>query len=231
MIARNLSILLLSLGMVYLSGCIGDDFVLDTVDPTIRIMESIDTLAVNDTYQFSYTYLNNVGAEDNSVTGTWLSSNPEVISIDQSGLATAHLIGRSLITVMATNTDGVIVTDSIELVVGENTVASNEERTGTIQTTSSYTLEGDFSMREENGLLILSVKENYRASSSLPGLYIYLTNNPNTTSGALEISKVGIFSGAHEYQIPGNISLNEYSHVLYFCKPFNVKVGDGEFDN
>jgi len=59
-------------------------------------------------------------------------------------------------------------------------------------------------------------------------LYVYLTNNPSTTAGALEIGKVTVFEGTHIYTIEGDIPLNQYNYLLYFCKPFNVKVGDGE---
>ena len=97
-----------------------------------------------------------------------------------------------------------------------------------INTTSSYALTGDFTITEDgNGGINLVFADNYNASTALPGLYVYLTNNPSTTTGSLELQKVQTFQGAHTYSIP-NVGVNDYSHVLYFCKPFNVKVGDGE---
>ena len=115
--------------------------------------------------------------------------------------------------------------------MGEETieVEPTQAKSGQITTTSSYALSGDFSLTAENNDLVLAFDENYNASTALPGLYIYLTNNPSTISGALEIGKVQTFSGVHSYTIP-NVDINEYSHVLYFCKPFNVKVGDGEIE-
>ena len=38
---------------------------------------------------------------------------------------------------------------------------------------------------------------------------------------------VNIFDGAHEYTFTG-ADIFEYDYLLYYCKPFNVKVGDGE---
>ena len=110
-------------------------------------------------------------------------------------------------------------------------MVSNPERTGSLQTTSSYLLEGDFVLSEIDGILTLSFASNYKASTALPGLYVYLTNNPNTTSGAYEIGKVTDFNGVHTYTLPSSIGIMDYDYVLYFCKPFNVKVGDGQFDN
>ena len=40
---------------------------------------------------------------------------------------------------------------------------------------------------DESDELILSFAENYKTDDVLPGLYVYLTNNPNTINGALEI--------------------------------------------
>lgn len=222
----------LALFLALLSGCIGNDYILDAVDPVLRIMNPVDTLGLNDSYAFEFVYLNNVGQEDPNVSVSWSSSMPEVISIDQNGLATAVKVGTASIIASANLGDTLMLNDSLEVFVGDNTVTSSSDRTGTLKTTSSYTLEGDFTLSEdEGGELVLSLAENYKASQGLPGLYAYLTNNPSTTNGAVEIGEVKTFSGAHTYRIPSGVELKEYQYLLYFCKPFNVKVGDGKFDN
>jgi len=78
--------------------------------------------------------------------------------------------------------------------------------------------------------LVLNIAGNWLASSNLPGLFVYLTNNPNTLNGAFEISEVTVFEGAHSFDVPAGADLNTYNHLLYFCKPFGVKVGDGEIE-
>lgn len=61
---------------------------------------------------------------------------------------------------------------------------------------------------------------------------MYLTNNPNSIANAYEIGEVTIFDGAHSFELDANeVGLTDFDFVLYFCKPFNVKVGDGQFDN
>lgn len=208
------------------SSCIGDDIVFDTIDPEVRIMNPVDTIGLGETYQFQFDYFNNVGQQVSDQAGVWTSSNPDIISIDANGLATAIQVGNSEIQV-ETEADGFTITDTYIVAVGENTVVTVQERSGSIRTTSSYALEGDFTLSESESGIELSFENNYNASTALPGLYVYLTNNPNTTSGALEIGRVETFSGIHTYQIE-NAGVNDYSHVLYFCKPFNVKVGDGQ---
>ncbi|MEM9920268.1 MAG: DM13 domain-containing protein [Bacteroidota bacterium] len=224
----NLSALLLCIGL--LSGCIGDDIIMDTVEENLRISASIDTLGVGDTYQFEAIYTNNVGQEE-STNIDWSSSDENLLRIDAQGLATGIAQGSVSVTANVNLADKT-VTDVFDLHIADNTVvAAPQNRNGALRTTSSYVLQGNFVLRPDGDDLVLSFDDSYRASSSLPGLYLYLTNNPQTTSGAYEIGKATSFSGSHTYTIPGgDATLEQYTHVLFFCKPFNVKVGDGAFE-
>ena len=208
-----------------LTACIQDDIVFDTVDPELRITQAVDTIALDSSYQFEALYLNNVGVAE-AIDILWESTAPDIISIDADGLATAQQEGSATIT--ASFDDGTtLVQDAVEVHTGEETISLPSERSGVIQTTTFYLLEGYFTIREEGNDLLLEIAENYRASTALPGLYVYLTNNPNTIANALEIGMVETFNGAHSYTIP-DTGLDTYNYVLYFCKPFNVKVGDGQ---
>jgi hypothetical protein len=222
---RQLFIIILPL--ILLSACIGEDIIVDFVEESVRITNPVDTLGLGTTYQFEAMFTNQVGQTEQA-TFIWESLDPEIASVTAGGLAEGLALGQAklLCSVDLTNK---IITDTIEITVGEKTVSNNDDRTGRLRTTSSYQLEGSFSMRAEGDDVILEFANDYEASSALPGLYVYLTNNPNTSNGAYEIGAVAIFSGAHEYTIQG-VGLNDYSHVLYFCKPFGVKVGDGAFE-
>ena len=213
------------------SSCIGDDVIFDTVEESIRITTMLDTLGVGDQVQFEAIYTNNIGQEEPADI-LWESSDPEIFSVDQNGLITGLAEGPALLMAIVMSANK-LVADTASFVVAENTVISAPTtRTGALKTTSSYILEGNFELAIDEEDLVLSLDGGYRASSSLPGLYIYLTNNPASTNGAYEIGAVDVFSGAHAYRIPqSEVGLNQYTHVLYFCKPFNVKVGDGKFDN
>jgi hypothetical protein len=210
------------------SACIKDDIIEDFVEPELRITTTVDSIALDSTFQFEAIYLNNIGQEAD-VTTTWTSSNENIISINNNGLATALQIGESTITVETIENNDRF-TSSISVAVGGTTVVTVPQgKSGSVATTSSYALSGDFELTNENGNLKLQFGNDYNASTALPGLYIYLTNNPNSVSGALEIGAVQVFSGEHNYTIP-NVGLDDYRYVLYFCKPFNVKVGDGEIE-
>lgn len=220
---------LLGLVMAFMTSCIGDDFIFDEVEPMIIITSNIETLALGTTFQIEAKYLNNVGDEQ-VLPKSWTSSAPEIISVDQAGLISALQVGQSVITAELV-LDNEILEDQITVTVGEETSQSSNARTGVIQSTSSYRLEGNFSLEKKGESLVLDIDESYQTTSALPGLYIYLTNNRNSNSGALEIGEVTVFSGAHSYILPDDVGINDYQYILYYCKPFSVKVGDGEFEN
>ncbi|MFK7771485.1 MAG: hypothetical protein AB8F94_05065 [Saprospiraceae bacterium] len=217
------------LGTLVLNGCIGDDIIEDRVDPVVRISNAIDTLKNGTSYQFEATFFDQVGMEA-MIDLNWSSSNENIISISETGLANALQLGNVLILVDGLAPSGEQVSAELLVEVGEETIIAISERTGSLQTTSSYELKGDFILKEEGGVLKLTFADNYKASTALPGLYIYLTNNPSTSSGAFEIGAVTEFEGAHSYDLPSTMSLMDYEYVLYFCKPFNAKVGDGQFN-
>jgi len=219
-------LLFLSLTAVLAAGCIGDDVIQDAVDPELRITNPLDSLGLGSSHQFDAQYFNGVGQPESAVI-IWSSSDPAVVSITEEGLATALQEGGVTLTAVAVTPEGSINT-ALALGVGTTTVAPTSFRTGVIRTTSSYLLEGDFELHDiGGGNLELRIADDYAASTSLPGLYVYLTNNPGISVGALEIGRVTDFSGAHTYTIAG-AGLQDYAFVLYYCKPFNVKVGDGE---
>ena len=123
-----------------------------------------------------------------------------------------------------------LVSDTTQVTVADTTVVGgDDQKAGSIRTTSSYLLEGDFTITQSEGNLVIQFASNYKASRSLPGLYVYLSNNPNSTSDAKEIGAVTVFEGVHSYTVPG-IGLEDYTYLLYYCKPFRVKVGDGKIE-
>lgn len=222
-------ILFLSFFSLILSGCIQDDVIFDTVDENVRITSSVDTLAVGDTYIFEAIFTNNIGQTEERPM-EWISSDPEILSINDQGEARG--IQKGEVEVIASiNLDNVRrIGDTTRVAVADETVESPDDaKGGTIRSTSSYKLTGTFSMTASNGGVLIEFEDDYEASRSLPGLYVYLTNNPSSISGAHEIGKVEVFDGAHSYTVSG-VDLEEYTYLLYYCKPFRVKVGDGKIE-
>ena len=173
-------------------------------------------------------YLNDVGQQE-EVDFVWGSADESIITIDQEGVATAVAVGSATLFVEFGEGDN-IVTDSVQVAVGASTVIiENREITGEIRTTTFYDLEGTYVYREDGDNIILELGDDYIASRGLPGFYIYLSNNRNSIAGAFEIGEVTTFRGAHSYTIEG-VGFEDYSHIVYFCKPFNVKIGDADLN-
>lgn len=205
-------------------GCVGTDIVDDRVPPRVAIKNPIDSLQVGETYQLSATYYNEAGVEETS-TIDWKSTNDQIVSITNNGLASALQPGSTEIIASFQS-----AADTILLVSGEKTSTVTQIRSASLSTVSSYPLEGTASLEEEDdGSLYLRFSDNFNTTSALPGLYVYLSNNVNSKANAYEVGAVVQFTGAQEYILPGAITLNEYDYVLFYCKPFNVPVGNGEF--
>lgn len=206
-----------------LQGCIGTDIVEDRVDEKVVIETRVSEIKVGENYQFEASYYNNIGLPE-SAPISWSSSDDSVISIVETGLAMAKESGEVIIMAFFNE-----ITDTLRVVAGSETVVPETERNAKLITVSSYPLSGTAILKEENGKLTLDLLDDFSTTSQLPGLYVYLTNNVSNINGALEIAKVTDFSGAQKYEIPGNPGLFEYSHVLFYCKPFLIPVGNGKF--
>ncbi len=220
---------ILAVFSISLASCVGDDIVNDRVAEELKITNAIDTIGFESTYLFESRYLDNVGQRQ-EINVEWSSSNEDVISITNDGWAEGVGSGSAIITAEYQGIDDYLI-DEIEVVVGANTTeveVENITKEGTIMASSFYVLEGAFTVQEVDGDLLVEIAEDYKASTALPGLYVYLSNNPNSIGGAHEIAAVSTFNGAHTYTIP-NVGIDDYKYLLYFCKPFNVKVGDGAF--
>ncbi|MEM1358534.1 MAG: DM13 domain-containing protein, partial [Bacteroidota bacterium] len=202
----------------------------DYVPPVIRIENPISSIEAGTTYQLEAQFINNVGQMED-VNPTWTSANPDLLTVDATGLATAIMEGNTVVTVAYEDEFGEMASTSLAVEIGASTVIVEEtSRSGSVATTTFYDLEGDFVLSENAmGGLTLAFSENYNADTGLPGLYVYLSNNPNSSAQAFEIGRVSIFQGAHQYEIE-NVALNDYQYVLYYCKPFNVKVGHGDIE-
>jgi len=220
---KNISLLILGCFLAFAS-CVGDDFLEDFVGESIRITSSIDSLEVNTSFQFESMYLNNIGQEENADV-TWSSSDTDILEINQNGLAIAREKGEVTISVEFVG-EAETVRDEVNVVVGESTVIVEQRIEGKVETTTFYELEGDFVFREDGDKIILEFGPDYIADNRLPGFYVYLSNNRNSIANAFEIGEVTTFRGAHSYEIEG-VGFNDYKNIVYFCKPFNVKVGDG----
>ena len=203
------------------------------LNPGSLLTNKIEVMLVQDRYQFEARYFDNTGV-NRPVNFNWSSSDLEVLQIDETGEATASAPGIATITVSANQTMesfNVEVFDPAQ--VDEDSIrmqqqTGNGERVAVLETVSSYQLEGTATLKIDSGLKLL-LSADFKTTDALPGLYMYLTNNTASIANAVEVGEVIASSGSQEYELPREVRLNDYSHVLFYCKPFRVSVGVGEF--
>ena len=72
--------------------------------------------------------------------------------------------------------------------------------------------------------------ENFRSTNG-PDLYVYLSKDARSISdGYIELARLKGNIGNQNYQIPTDVDLNEYSHVLIWCKQFSVLFGYADLE-
>lgn len=214
---------------------ISDTLSIDVRSSIFEINEGIAVLGLGETHQFSVTFmsfLRDVTQQDI----VWSSSNPDIISIDaKTGLARG-LATRTANIIASINSEELNLSDTIRIEVkasGTETILF--ERTGALQGSGGYALSGDMKLKENgDGSLIFSFADNFSFSGA-PGPYLYLSNNPNSIANALEIGKLPTTrnpgTGTFEVVEIRGTNLNEYNYLVFWCKPFQVKLGSGELGN
>jgi hypothetical protein len=217
------------LTLIVLWGCVEDTIVNDEVSPEIRILNPLKSMEVNTTFQLKYAFFDNVGAEATPSSILWQTKDMSIVTVNSQGLVSSLSNGQAEITVTAILEDLTADTTFTFEVNDEPTMLLTNGRTGSIATTSTYALKGDFTVTEAGDNIIIDFTANYQADTRLPGLYVYLTNNPNSPADGYEIGPVTVFSGAHQYTVP-NTGLLDFDYLFYYCKPFKVKVGHGDIN-
>lgn len=200
--------------------CIGTDVLAELeANERIVISESVDSLAVNESFSFQAILIQSDGTEEMADV-QWSSSDLSVIQIDPSGNAIAIMEGTATITARYLQ-----LQDSVLVHAGEVTSATSS-RTGEFSGLNNYTVNGGFVLERNAGDLLLSFDENF-ATSNGPGLYVYLSSSADNVNGGLEVGPLQSSQGAQEYLIDDSITLNTYDYVIIHCKPFGIPFGAG----
>ena len=127
-----------------LLGCIGEDIVLDEVDPIIQFTNPISSLEVNTFYQFEYMFLDDVGATVDPASVSWTSSDETLLTVDDTGLVRGLNNGTVTLSVSAMLNELAADTSITFEITGDPTTSSVTERMGSVRTTSSYVLRRRF---------------------------------------------------------------------------------------
>lgn len=191
-------------------------FVVNSEDDIAQIILAISStmLQVDQNVVVTAEAQNVRGDQINNVDFTWSSSNTEVASIDQDGNLSTISEGMSVITASA---DG--ISGSVSIMVGDLV-----KRSGQFDGLNGYSVSGDVNLIEGESGLMLELGSNFSASNG-PGLYLYLSNNTGSISGGFEISALRTNSGSDLYELDASVTIDQFNHVIVYCKPFGLAFG------
>jgi hypothetical protein len=186
----------LIVSLLLLLSCVGEDLVNDYVDPDLRISNAILSISEGFQYQFKARFFDESGTKVENPTLVWRVDPPSAVSIMQDGTIQAITAGQATVIVQTTGLQGNIIearttftitavantetttTETSTMTTGTETstmtgvVIAPQFFEGEIRSTSSYVLEGKFRYEHDGTRITLSLDSSYRASTSLPGLFI-----------------------------------------------------------
>ncbi len=183
---------------------------------TLSLTASSNVVQIGETLQLEVTAMTLSG---NTVppTGTvnYTSSDESIITVNADGLITAVAPGKANVRA----SDDLLTSAPFEITV------SAGSRTAQFVGVNGYSVSGGAELTDTE----LSFLDDFVTQSG-PGLYVYLSNSPNSVGGGVELGAVMSNSGAQSYTIPDGVLSSEFEYVIIYCKPFGIAFGRGEFN-
>ncbi len=186
---------------------------LATVNITPAIIQEV---SLNSQTNFSAVGKNLAGNTIPGLTFLWSSSNSNIASISNTGVLTALQYGTVDITAAANSITSAAT--SVQIVRRANFFSGGS--TGSIR------------LKIENGDLKIATSSDFSVQNGHPDLRLYLTNNPSTNAGAVQIAPLttaGRNSGAYTWLVPSGINITQYRYALVWCAAFGGVYGLADF--
>jgi len=187
----------------------------------VEIVAPQNSITLGSTLQFTVKIQNTSGQDLTGRTVVWSSSNPSILSVNATGLASALAAGTAQITATV---DGIA---SLPISVEVTSNASTTLRNGTFRGNSSYNVTGGVMLQQQGSALKVVFEDNFRSSNG-PQLGVYLAKNAPgvlTTSNSVSLGALKSTTGKQEYNVPAGVKLTDFDFVVVYCIPFNVAFG------
>ena len=149
----------------------------------------------------------------------WNTSEPNIVSINNNGLATALGYGTANITATSSNIQS---PPTLVQVIRQGNFSGNNSM-------------GIAKLKIENGLLKLTTTATF-AFSQAPDLRIYLSTNRTsiTATNSVQIAPLtaaGITGGARSWNVPANVTITQYRYAVIWCAQFTSSYGAADLGN
>jgi Electron transfer DM13/Bacterial Ig-like domain (group 2) len=151
----------------------------------------------------------NTGSVISGLSFTWQSSSNTLVEVTNAGLVTGKAYGTADITAAAMSIQSAPV--MVQVI-----------RKGTFTGLGST---GMGKLKIENGVLKLQTTPDFSVSTGAPDLRIYLGNNNNNITGAVEVASLNQRSGAQSWNVPAPTTITQFRYVIVWCKQFGGTYG------
>ncbi|MBT4099281.1 MAG: hypothetical protein HOM68_11805 [Gemmatimonadetes bacterium] len=192
-------------------------------DPTtqlalVRVTPTMADLAIGDTLVLVASALNASGGSLTAEGYTWTSSDPEILSIDEDGVAVALSAGS--VSVRAAT--GGIQSPAVAISI------LGTELVGTFMSRGGYKAEGTAHLGPDNeGQLILTFLDDFIIDHG-PRLEVFLSPVDRVAPESINVGILKDVAGSQTYDLPEDAELGDYGWVIVHCVPFNVSFGFAE---
>lgn len=148
------------------------------------------------------------------LTATWLSSDDSVVSVQPSGLATAHTGGMAAITATVAGVRSPPVALTVN--VPGTFVGVDHELVGTAEIVVGT-----------DGGLILELKDGFNVNRGAggPDLRVLLSQGSSPTADRVDLGRLTSATGDQSYALPPGLTVNSYAYVIIYCVSFSSNFG------
>ncbi len=172
-------------------------------------------LTKNQTATLTATAVNQAGTTIPGLTYSWTSGSNTIASTANGGVITGLTYGSTSITATANN---IMSAPSMVQVI----------RKGQFSGQGSA---GFAKLKLVNNVLQLETTTDFSISTGAPDLRMYLTNTPNTITGAVQVADLARpaqYSGMHTFNIAAPTTINDYRYVIVWCAQFGGNYGTAD---
>jgi hypothetical protein len=177
-------------------------------------------MEVGATFQLQFTAQTVGGMPIEVLEAAWFSSNPDVLSISPTGLATGIANGAATVYAVVNG----VQSNMLPILVG------NTERTGTFSSANGYETSGMARLYyASTGDLMLELSSDFETEFAL-GTFVYLSNSiSGTTTAANGLEIAGISTNGFKLYnvstIAPSVGIDTFSRVIILCKPASITFG------
>jgi hypothetical protein len=158
---------------------------------------------------------NNVGGIISGLTFAWQTDSPTFTQISNTGLLTPTGYGTANITASSLG----ITSAPLMVQVIRNSPFVGSGSTGMAK------------LKIENSQLKLQTTSDFSVSTGAPDLRIYLGNNSNNVTGAVQVGVLSQRSGAQSWNVASPTTIIQYRYVIVWCAQFGGTYGVADLGN